>query len=388
MISLADTENITDSKTTRLKEIAVSCLKLGTIGFGGIAGMVATIESEMVIKRKWIDHQHFMDVLSASYIIPGPNAVEVVMHCGKERGGRLGLVVAGVCYIMPAMLICLLFGYFYRKYSALPNVQDFIFGIRPATTALVIGTVFRLSNKTLSNNRILIFLCLLIFVASLYGVNEVLLIIAAGTINYFVYTVKNNKNRSHLFTGLFFSPILLEIGKPFAESKLFLIFLKIGAVLYGSGYVLFAYMDESLVRNNHWLTHQQLMDAIAVGQITPGPILSSATFAGYLINGTTGGVLATLGIFLPSFFISLFLHKMISSARKSEKLRVFLDGLSAASISIIAVVGVHLFTASVQQWQGVVILAICLALTLFTKNLSTVIIILIGSIGGFWLLRI
>jgi len=152
--------------------------------------------------------------------------------------------------------------------------------------------------------------------------------------------------------------------------------------------VLFAYMDESLVRNNHWLTRQQLMDAIAVGQITPGPILSSATFAGYLIGGAMGGVTATVGIFLPSFFISFFLHRLLSSARKSRKLRVFLDGLSAASISIIAVVGLHLFTSSVQQWQSAVILAICLALMLFAKKLSTVVIILIGSIGGFLLLRI
>lgn len=379
------TENIAESKAGKLKEIAISCLKLGTIGFGGIAGMIATIENEMVVRRKWIDHQHFMDVLSTSYIIPGPNAVEIVMHCGKERGGRLGLVVAGVCYIMPAMLICLLFGYFYQKYSALPDVQHFIFGLRPATTALVIGTVFRLWNKTLKNNMVLVVLCMLVFAGSLYGMNEVLLILGAGTINYVVYTTKN---KLPAFAGLFLSPTLLQISTRFSDSKLFLIFLKIGAVLYGSGYVLFAYMDESLVRRNHWLSRQQLMDAIAVGQITPGPILSSATFAGYLIGGTMGGVLATIGIFLPSFFISFFLHKLLSSARKSQKLRIFLDGLSAASISIIAVVGLHLFMSSIQQWQGAVILAICLALTVFTKKISTVIIILAGSIGGFLLLKI
>lgn len=379
------TDNRTESQAKKLKEIAVSCLKLGTIGFGGIAGMVSTIENEMVIRRKWIDHQHFMDVLSTSYIIPGPNAVEVVMHCGKERGGRLGLVVAGICYILPAMLICLLFGYFYQKYSALPKVQDFIFGLRPAITALVIATVFRLSNKTLKNNNILIVLCLLVFAGSLYGMNEVLLIIGAGIVNYLVYATKN---KLPVFTGLFLSPVLLQINTRFSDSKLFLIFLKIGAVLYGSGYVLFAYMDESLVRNNHWLSRQQLMDAIAVGQITPGPILSSATFAGYLIGGTMGGVVATIGIFLPSFFISFLLHKLVSSARKSQKLRLFLDGLSAASISIIAVVGLHLLTASLQQWQGSVILALCLALTFLTKKLSTVVILLIGSMGGFFLLRI
>lgn len=374
-----------ETKATRLKEIAVSCLKLGTIGFGGIAGMVATIENEMVVRRKWIDHQHFMDALSASYIIPGPNAVEVVMHCGKERGGRLGLVVAGVCYIMPAMAICLVLGYFYRQYSALPNVQDFIFGLRPAITALVIATVYRLSAKTLKNDRILIALCILVFAGSLFGLSEALLIIGAGAINYFAHI---RMNKLPVFGGLLFSPILLQVSARFSDTRLFLIFLKIGAVLYGSGYVLFAYMDESLVRNNHWLSRQQLMDAIAVGQITPGPILSSATFAGYLIGGTMGGLAATAGIFLPSFFISFFLHKLLSSARQNKKLRLFLDGLSAASISIIAVVGFHLFTSSVQQWREALILSACLALTLLVRKINTVTIILIGSIGGLLLLRI
>lgn len=379
-------QNTEDSQAKKLKEIAISCLKLGTIGFGGIAGMVATIENEMVIRRKWIDHQHFMDVLSTSYIIPGPNAVEIVMHCGKERGGRLGLIVAGICYIFPAMLICLLFGYFYQKYSALPNVQDFIFGLRPATTALVIGTVFRLWQSTIKNNWTLIALCVPVFFGSFFGLNEVLLIIGAGLIYYAVQTMK--KDRLHAFTGIIATPVLLQAASRYSDSKLFFIFFKIGAFLYGSGYVLFAYMDESLVRKNHWLSRHQLMDAIAVGQITPGPILSSATFAGYLINGVSGGILATFAIFLPSFFISLFLHRLLSAARKSQKLRLFLDGLSAASISIIAVVGIHLLTASVQKWQSAVILAICLALTLLVKRLNTVVIILIGSIGGFVLLRL
>lgn len=375
----------TETKAQRLKEITVSCLKLGTIGFGGIAGMITTIENEMVIQRKWIDHQHFMDVLSTSYIIPGPNAVEVVMHCGKERGGRLGLVVAGICYILPAMVICLVLGYCYQKYSALPDVQQFMFGIRPAITALVIGTVIRLSDKTLRNNKILIVLCLLVFAGSLYGLNEVLLIIAAGFFNYLANAANTKLT---VFAALAYLPLLQQVNSRFSENKLFFIFLKIGAILYGSGYVLFAYMDEALVRNHHWLSRQQLMDAIAVGQITPGPILSSATFAGYIIGGTMGGVVATIGIFLPSFFISFFLNKLLSSARKSQKLRVFLDGLSAASISIIAVVAVHLFTASIQRWQGTVILAICLILTLFFKKLNTVLVILIGSIGGSFLLNI
>jgi len=373
------------NKAVRLKEIAWSSLKLGTIGFGGIAGMVSTIENEMVVKRKWIDHQHFMDVLSTSYIIPGPNAVEIIMHCGKERGGRLGLVLAGICYIFPSMVICLAFGFFYQKYSALPNVQGFIFGLRPATTALVIATVFRLANSTLKNKMALVTLCLLVFVASLAGVNEVLLIIAAGLVNYLINI---SKPKLPVFTGLLYAPLLLQINARFQDEKLFLIFLKIGAMLYGSGFVLFAYMDESLVRNNHWLNRQQLTDAIAVGQITPGPILSSATFAGYLINGLPGGVLATVGIFLPAFFISFFLHKLVSSARKNQRLRIFLDGLSAASISIIAVVGFHLFQETVANWRGTVILTGCLALTLAYKKISSFYIILLGSMAGFLLLKL
>lgn len=372
-------------KAERLKEIAWSSLKLGTIGFGGIAGMVSTIENEMVVKRKWIDHQHFMDVLSTSYIIPGPNAVEIIMHCGKERGGRVGLVLAGVCYIFPAMVICLAFGYFYQKYSALPNVQDFIFGLRPATTALVIATVFRLAASTLKNKTTLIILCLLVFTASLAGVNEVLLILAAGLLNY---VISSSKQKLPFFTGLLYAPLLLQINARFQNEKLFFIFLKIGAILYGSGFVLFAYMDESLVRHNHWLSRQQLTDAIAVGQITPGPILSSATFAGYLINGMPGGVLATVGIFLPAFFISFFLHKLVSSARKSQRLRVFLDGLSAASVSIIAVVGLHLVMETVANWRGSLILAGCLGLTLAYKKISSFYIILLGSIAGFILLKL
>lgn len=374
-----------ESKGTRLKEIAVSCLKLGTIGFGGIAGMVATIENEMVVKRKWIDHQHFMDVLSTSYIIPGPNAVEIVMHCGKERGGRTGLVIAGICYILPAMLICLVLGYFYQQYSTLPQVQNFMFGLRPAITALVFATVLRLSVKTLKNNPTLITLCLLVFTGSLYGLNEILLIIGAGTIHYLMYQARKNQG---ILPGIILPPVLLQINPDFSGLSLFLIFLKIGAVLYGSGYVLFAYMDESLVQHHHWLTHRQLTDAIAVGQITPGPILSSATFAGYLMGGTTGGIIATIGIFLPSFFISFFLHKLLTSARKSQKLRFFLDGLSAASIAVIAVVGIHLFSASVERWQGGIILAACFILTLYPKKINTLLVLCIGSIGGLLLLKI
>ncbi|WP_114789041.1 chromate efflux transporter [Niabella yanshanensis] len=364
-----------------LKEIAKISFKLGCIGFGGIAGMISTIEKELVVKRKWIDHQHFMDVLSASYIIPGPNSVEIMMHCGKERGGRAGLITAGICYILPATLICLVFAFFYKQYSALPNVQRFISGIRPATTALVIGTLFRLSG-TLKKSYWLIGLCILVFIGGLAGISEILLILGAGIVNCLFHSSRD-RIRSVVLAP--FLPLFVQDGSNFTLGKLFLIFLKIGAILYGSGYVLFAYMDADLVQRNHWLTRQQLMDAIAVGQLTPGPILSSATFAGYLVSGVSGGVLATTAIFLPSFFISLFLHRLLSYARRSKTLRLFLDGLSAASIAVIAIVGVNLTRTTLGDWRNSFILLLCLCLTLFVKKITTVAVIIIGAACGYLL---
>ncbi len=372
-------------QSKKLQEVAISCLKLGTIGFGGIAGMVATIENEMVVKRKWIDHQHFLDVLSASYIIPGPNAVEIVMHCGKERAGRAGLVLAGICYIVPAMLICMVFGYFYKQYSALPNVQQFMVGLRPAITALVLVTVWRLAAKSLKNDLLLALVCILVFAGALVGINEVILILAAGLLNYLL---RSRVSRLNFFPGFLFTPVLLQINTKFAGEKLFFIFLKIGAVLYGSGYVLFGYMDEALVQHHHWLTRQQLVDAIAVGQITPGPILSSATFAGYLMQGPAGALLATIGVFLPAFIISFFLHSLLTTARKNNNLRLFLNGLSAASIAIIAVVGLHLLQPSLHSWRDQVILFCCLLLLLLVKKINTMIVVFAGAVGGFLLLHV
>ncbi len=364
-----------------LREIGIAGLKLGCIGFGGIAGMIATIEDELVVKRKWIDHTHFLDIVSTANIVPGPNSVEIVMHCGKVRGGKTGLVIAGIGYILPATLICLLFGFLYTHYGQLPRVQDLLFGIRPATTALVIGTVFRLAGGALKNNRILILLAILVFAGSLAGINEVLLILAAGIL----YGISYKQQQKLLGIVL---PFLFIGGSLSVNQKLFLIFLKIGAILYGSGYVLYAYMDTSLVQGNHWLTKQQLMDAIAVGQITPGPILSSATFAGYLVSGVPGAVVATLGIFLPSFFISFFLHRVLSAARENKRFRAFLDGLNAASIAVIAAVGYNLLTSVLVNWREAVLLLACLLWMLLAKRINTALVIAVGAMVGYVLLQV
>lgn len=366
-----------------LREIWTTGLKLGCIGFGGIAGMIATMENEIVVKKKWVDHDHFIDIVSASNIVPGPNSVEIIMHCGYEKGGKPGLVLAGLGYILPATLICLLFGYFYINYGQLPAIKDLFFGIRPATTALVIFTVYRLYINTLKGEYMMILLAVLVFAGALMGWNEVLLIFSAGII-YALWQWQ----RTTAQASTFLLPVLFFHTEYGINQKLFLIFLKIGAILYGSGYVLFAYMNNSLVQHNHWLTEQQLTDAIAVGQLSPGPILSSASFAGYLICGPTGGLVATAGIFLPSFFISFFLHRLLSSARKSKRLRAFLDGLNAASIAVIAAVGFDLLSSSVGNWREMVIMTGAMVWLLVVKNLNTALLVLVGGLAGFLLLRL
>jgi len=356
-----------------LTEIGLTALKLGCIGFGGIAGMVGLMESELVAKRRWITREHYLDVVGTANIIPGPNSVEILMHCAREKGGRAGLVVGGIFYIVPAMLICLLYAYLYAKYGHLPSIEPFLYGIRPATTAIIASAVFRLSKGVFRRIDITV-LSAIVLIGSLCGLNDVALLLGAGVAGAFYL------NRKHLMVWFPFPILFIDS----TSSKLFLLFFKIGAILYGSGYVLFAYMDDALVQHNHWLTRQQLTDAISVGQITPGPILSSATFAGYLINGAWGGVLSTIAIFLPSFFISLFLYRLLHFINQHRLLRSFLDIVNAASVALIAAVAIQMIGSFFSQWQSVIILLLSLALMIFTK-VNTAVLIGLGSVAGYLL---
>ena len=356
-----------------LTEIGLTAIKLGCIGFGGIAGMVGLMESELVTKRRWLTREHYLDVVGTANIIPGPNSVEILMHCAKEKGGRAGLVVGGILYIVPAMLICLLYAYLYRRYGHLPSVEPFLYGIRPATTAIILNAVFKLSKGVFKRADIAA-ISALVLIGSLCGLNDVALLFGAGIVGA-LYV-----DRMRLMVWLPFPLLFIDN----TSSKLFLLFFKIGAILYGSGYVLFAYMDDTLVQHNHLLTRQQLTDAISVGQITPGPILSSATFAGYLINGVWGGVLSTIAIFLPSFFISLFLYRLLHFINRHKFLRAFLDIVNAASVALIAAIAIQMIGGFITHWQSVMILLLSLALVLFTK-VNTALLIVFGSGIGYLL---
>jgi len=367
-------------RLNQIGEIALASLKLGSIGFGGIAGMISTIENEIVEKRKWINHEHFLDIVSTSNIIPGPNAVEIVMHCGKERGGKTGLIIAGLSYIFPATIITIFLAFLYGKYGEIPAIQDLLLGMRPAITAIVLGTVVRLSQNTLKS-KFIILIASLVLLGSLMKINELFLIFGAGSLTcLYVYREKILLSISPMQLLL---PCMINPITSFSETKLFLIFLKIGTILYGSGFVLFAYMNDALVQRNQWLTKQQLLDSIAIGQATPGPVLSSVTFAGYLIDGTSGAVIATVGVFLPSFLISLIATYLLSHSRKSSLLRPFLDGLAAASVALIASVGIEMLSESFVDWKTILILSISFLMMLLFKKLNTIYIILFGSISGY-----
>ena len=292
--------------SSSLKEIALLFLKMGTISFGGPAAHIAMMENEMVNKRKWLSEQHFLDLMGATNLIPGPNSTEMAIHIGREKAGWKGLIIAGICFILPAVTITLYFAWLYKQYGQIPKWQPFIYGIKPAIIAIIFAAIYPLAKKSLKTVELGI-IGFISLVLCLIGINLICVMFGSGLLAMALSAIKNNKISS--LKSVFPITLLQISNTTFASAlnlKLFLSFLKIGAILYGSGYVLFAFLDSELVANGI-LSRQQLIDAIAVGQFTPGPVFSSVTFIGYQINGLTGAIVSTIGIFLPSFiFVALF----------------------------------------------------------------------------------
>jgi chromate transporter len=343
------------------KELAPLFLKLGTTAFGGPAAHIAMMEEEVVKRRKWITHEHFLDLLGATNLIPGPNSTEMAIHIGLVRAGWRGLIIAGACFILPAVLITLVLAHLYVTYGSVPQLGSFISGIRAAIIAVIAAAVFRLG-KPILKNRLMVVLGLLVVILNLLGLDEILLLLAAGAIGLaWNYRRQLQQTVSSLFgLGLLLStPLLVTLaggnvatgGATLAGLGLF--FLKIGSILYGSGYVLVAFLQGGLVDARHWLTQTQLLDAIAVGQFTPGPVLSTSTFVGYLILGLPGAAVATTGIFLRSFIFVLISSPFIPRLRKSPLASGFLDGVNAASLGLMLAVTIILAgstLASLSAW--------------------------------------
>jgi len=367
-----------------IKEIAKLFLKLGFIGFGGPAAHIAMMQQEVVVKRKWMSEQHFLDLLGATNLIPGPNSTEMAIHIGYDKGGWKGLVTAGMCFILPAVFITGIFAWLYKQYGQLPEIQPFIYGIKPAIIAIIIGAIFPLAKKSIKS-ILLAFIGISVLVLSFFGISEVYLMFGAGLFALGMFYIQNQKiNRLQNFIPVLFFQIGNNQLLSETNARLFRIFLKIGAVLYGSGYVLFAFLDTELVANG-LLTRQQLIDAIAVGQFTPGPVFSSVTFIGYQINGLSGAVISTIAIFLPSFILVALLNPLMEKMRNSKGLSASLDAVNIASVAIIIAVCLTMGTETIIDWKTISIALISAVVVFKFKTINSAFIVLGGAILGFLL---
>lgn len=371
----------TPAPNNRLGEVARLFLKLGLIGFGGPAVHIAMMEEEVVRKRKWMDHQHFLDLVGATNLIPGPNSTEMTMHCGQERAGWKGLVVAGSCFIIPAVLITGAIAWAYQKWGQLPAVEPFLYGIKPAIIAVIAAAAFTLGKKALKSVTLGV-IGALALVAVLAGANEIAVLFGAGALGLLLYAAQQGQKTAN---GV--APFVLLQALPYtvlSPAQLFWIFLKIGAILYGSGYVLFGFLDAELVSRG-WLSKQQLIDAVAVGQFTPGPVFSAATFIGWQLGGAAGAAAATAGIFLPSFLFVALLNPLIPRLRRSGWMAAFLDTVNIASVAIIAAVCVEMTRAAVTDWRTVLIGILSLGVVFFFPKVNTAFIVLGGALAGYLL---
>ncbi len=372
------------NKNNKLIEVATVFFRLGCIAFGGPAAHIAMMEDEVVQKRKWMDRQHFLDLIGATNLIPGPNSTEMVMHCGHERAGIAGLFVAGVCFVFPAVVITGVLAWFYTSYGQLPEVTPFIFGIKPAVLAIIASAILKLGKKALKNWEIGA-IGMLVLIVSLLGINEITALLSGGILGALYFYSKSRlvttaKSIAPFFLFKISTTALIKLS----TLKVFWTFLKVGAILYGSGYVLFAYLDAELVTKG-WLTRLELIDAIAVGQFTPGPVLSTATFIGYQLAGFWGAVAATIGIFLPSFLFVLLLNPLVPKMRKSKILSYFLDSVNIAAVAIMLSVLYVMSLDTLIDWKSITITLLSVFMIFGLKKVNPMWIVLGGSILGYLL---
>jgi len=352
----------------RLKEVALLFLKLGTFSFGGPAVYIALMHHETVRRRRWIDEQRFLDLVGATNLIPGPNAAEMAIHLGLIRAGWSGLIASGALFILPGMAATLLVAWAYVTYGSIPEVGWVLYGIKPVVIGIVIEALWKLGRKGIKGPTTAI---VGIGIAALYilGFNEIALLFGGAAVVLLIHGGRHYLK--HGLAAFATIPVLSQMPLttlftsvvPFSQTTLFLSFLKIGSVLFGSGYVLLAFLRSEFVVRLGWLTNQQVLDAVVAGQITPGPVFSSATFVGYLLGGWPSALLATLGIFLPSFLFVGLLSRILPYVRKSPWAATFLDGVNTASLGLMAGVTVQLGqTAIIDIFTIVLLLATLLVI--------------------------
>lgn len=385
--------------TGRLGELARLFLKLGCVAFGGPAAHIAMYEDEVVRRRGWMSREHFLDLVGATNLIPGPNSTEMTMHVGYERAGRWGLVVAGLAFVLPAVLITGALAWLYVRFGTLPAAAPFLDGIKPAVLAIILGAVWRLG-RTAAKSVPVLAVGVAVLMAVLFGMNEVAALLLGGVVGMAWLRLGSGRttDRSVLLPVPLGTPSLkppglgtLGVGLGAAAVgaplwKLGLFFLKVGAILYGSGYVLIAFLHGDLVAGYGWLTDQQLLDAVAIGQFTPGPVLSTATFIGYVIAGIPGAVVATVGIFLPSFFFVSILNPLIPRLRSWSWTAAFLDSINVSALALMVAVTLELGVVVLTAWPAWTIAALAAVLTLrFRVN---AVWIVLGAAAAGWVLAL
>ncbi|RKU06027.1 chromate transporter [Candidatus Poribacteria bacterium] len=372
-------------------------LKLGVTAFGGPAAHIAMMEDEVVTRRGWMTRERFLDFIGATNLIPGPNSTEMAIHIGFVRAGIVGLVVAGISFILPAALITLGCAWAYDRFQTVPQAEALLYGIKPAVIAVILSAVWRLG-KTAAKGPFLIGIGFLVMLSVLFGVNEILALLSGGIVGI-LWQLGSRLGKGKTLLGFAWLPssnlaLSVTTASPSSVtlSSLGLFFLKIGCVLFGSGYVLIAFLQGGLVEQYQWLTQQQLLDAVAIGQFTPGPVLTTATFIGYVLAGPLGALVATLGIFGPSFLFVLATNPLIPRLRQSAVAGAFLDAVNASAIGLMAAVTVELARHTLLDWEakqidwGAGLIALVSAAVLFRYKVNAAWLVLGGAVIG-WLLK-
>jgi chromate transporter len=354
---------------TGLAELALLFLKLGTTAFGGPAAHIALMEDEVVRRRGWLSHQEFLDLLGATNLIPGPNSTEMAIHIGHRRAGWPGLLVAGACFILPATAIVWVLAWAYVRYGALPQAAGLLYGVKPVIISVVLQALWGLGRSVI-RTRVLAAAVLIAAALSAAGVNELVILLGAGAALALGRAMDRQRAGAAIALPQWLPVGLAATGAtlPVPLTTLFLVFLKIGAVLFGSGYVLLAFLRAELVVRLGWLREAQLLDAVAVGQVTPGPLSTTATFIGYVLAGHRGAVVATAGIFLPAFFFVAISGPLVPRLRRSAVAGAFLDGVNAASLALMAVVTWQLGRAAVRDWPTALLTASAVLLLRYRVN--------------------
>lgn len=401
MVANPITEN-QETERTSLWELAQAFLKLGTMAFGGPAAHIAMMEQEFVRRRGWLNEQEFLDRLAAANLIPGPSSTEMAIYIGYMRRGWPGLVVAGCCFILPAAFMVCMIAAAYVRYGALPRVGGVLYGLKPVVIAIILQAFWKLARSAVKSN-VLAMVGVLATMLCFLGANELLTLLCAGVLAG-LPPLFQKLRRARASSGSSVSGVLISLFKfplanfnakflvgalatagavavaPFSLTRLFLTFLKIGSVLFGSGYVLLAFLRADLVQHLHWLTEKQLLDSVAVGQITPGPVFTTVTFIGYLVGGVPGAVVATIGIFLPGFFLVAASGPIIPRIRRSPVASAFLDGVVVGSLALMGYV-TWLGKAALVDPLTIALAAIS-AVVLFSSRVNPIWIMVVAAIAG------